>query len=303
MRHDYLKRRHLGLNMQAPHCPPLEPEIKCAVIERLRTLRGLPPNFIIANEFVTDDWRRRADLLVIDKALWAFEIKSAADRLDRLEGQVDAYLQRFDKVTVVVDAVHETAALAAVPEGVEVWVFHPAVDGGPFSWRVPKRGRRELNSAPERLIPMLTARELRQLASEHQLPRGNGRRAALAAAAHAVSPAKLRKAVLASLAARYEKTSLEFWAEVGSSDVTPEKLSLLSPYLALRQPEPELEPAMDLGQLAQAFRTMIEEARIAFGAPISDENAIFRDWSRTPPELSPFGPVPEDIQARLRAVA
>lgn len=287
----------------ALHSSPLEPEIKCAVIERLRALRSLPARFIIANEFVTDDWRRRADLLVIGKALWAFEIKSAADRLDRLEGQVEAYLRRFDKVTVVVDAVHETAALAATPEGVEVWVFNRASDGGPFSWRVPKRGRQELNSAPERLIPMLTARELRQLASEHQLPRGNGRRAALVAAAHGVSSTKLRAAVLASLAARYEKTSQDFWAEVDSAAVTPEKLSLLSPYLALRQPEPVSEGAVDLAQLAQAFRSMVEEARIAFGATDSDENTIFKSWSRTPPELSPFGPVPEDIQARLRAVA
>lgn len=289
--------------MTAPHCPPLEPEIKCAVIERLRTLRGLSPTFIIANEFVTDDWRRRADLLVIDKALWAFEIKSAADRLDRLEGQVDAYLQRFDKVTVVVDAVHEAAALAAVPQGVEVWVFHRAVDGGPFSWRVPIRGRRELNSAPERLIPMLTARELRQLASEHQLPRGNGRRAALAAAASNLSPAKLRSAVLAALADRYRRTSQEFWTEVGSAAAAPKHLAHLSPYLPLRQQEVEVEQSTDWTQLIRSFSELLLEAQRAIAPSMSDDGAVFRAWSREPPEQSPLGPVPADIRDRLRAVA
>lgn len=290
------------MNVLAPHRPPLESEIKCAVIERLRTIRGLSPNFIIANEFVTDDWRRRADLLVVDKALWAFEIKSAADRLDRLEGQVDAYLRRFDKVTVVVDAVHMAAALAAVPEGVEVWVFQ-AVDGGPFSWRVPKRGRRELNSTPGRLIPMLTARELRQLASEHQLPRGNGRRGALAAAASDLSPAKLRRAVLTALADRYRRTSQDFWATVGSSAVTPEHLAHLSPYLPLRQNEVEVEKLTDWTQLIRSFRELLVDAQQAVVSPMSDDGAVFRAWSREPPEQSPFGPVPADIRDRLRAVA
>lgn len=289
--------------MQAQHCPPLEPEIKCAVIERLRTLRGLSPNFIIANEFVTDDWRRRADLLVIDKVLWAFEIKSAADRLDRLKGQVDAYLQRFDKVTVVVDAVHEVAALAAVPEGVEVWVFHPAVDGGPFTWRVPKRGRRELNSAPERLIPMLTARELRQLASEHQLPRGNGRRAALASAASNLSPAKLRNAMLVALADRYRRTSQDFWAAVGFSAATPGDLAHLSPYLPLRQHQVEVEKSTDWTQLIRSFSELLVAAQRAITPSLSDDGAVFRAWSREPPEQSPFGPVPVDIRDRLHAVA
>jgi hypothetical protein len=281
---------------------PLEPEIKCAVIERLRGMCGVSPNFVIANEFVTDDWQRRADLLVVDKFLWAFEIKSAADRLDRLGGQVSAYLQRFDKVTVVVDAIHEAAALANVPTGVEVWVLQWGACGERYSWRTPQRGRRTPNTSIERLIPMLTARELRQLASEHQLPKGNGRRATLATAAHSLSPTKLREAVLGALATRYRKTSDEFWSAVGAQKVVPDHLALLSPFLALRQQETPLQ-APDWTQLLQSFDCLLDEARKTFLPSGSDENTIFRDWSRSPPEASPFGPVPPDIQARLIAIA
>jgi hypothetical protein len=58
----------------------------------------------------------RADVVLVNGDLHAFEIKSASDTLQRLSGQMTAYNRVFDGVTLVTCGNHLARALGAVPE-------------------------------------------------------------------------------------------------------------------------------------------------------------------------------------------
>ncbi len=96
-----------------------EQDIKVAVISKLRN-RGAVGHSVIVNEMVFGGRDRRADLVVANGHLQAFEIKSDVDSLSRLAGQVDHYLSYFDKLTLVVSSKYVGQALAT-DERVGVW--------------------------------------------------------------------------------------------------------------------------------------------------------------------------------------
>ncbi|MGE6993701.1 sce7726 family protein [Pseudomonas sp. NPDC047961] len=96
-----------------------EQDIKVAVINRLRN-RVAVGDSVIVNEMVFGGRDRRADLVMANGHLQAFEIKSDVDSLSRLEGQVENYLSNFDKLTLVVSSKYVERALAT-DERVGVW--------------------------------------------------------------------------------------------------------------------------------------------------------------------------------------
>ena len=57
----------------------------------------------------------RVDLAVVDESLDGFEIKSSRDDLRRLPGQMAAYGQVFDRMTIVLGAAHLEAARDSLP--------------------------------------------------------------------------------------------------------------------------------------------------------------------------------------------
>lgn len=67
-------------------------------------------------EFWIPASHERADLVVVNGSLAAYEIKSARDRLDRLPRQVSAFSKIFDHCTLVVAERHFERALPAIPE-------------------------------------------------------------------------------------------------------------------------------------------------------------------------------------------
>jgi hypothetical protein len=87
----------------------------------------------------------RADVVVLDDELSAYEIKSAADTLVRLPHQARAYGAIFDYVTVVATANHLAGVLDLVPEW---WGVILASDRGDatslMTLRLP-----ELNPSPD----------------------------------------------------------------------------------------------------------------------------------------------------------
>ena len=62
----------------------------------------------------------KADIVILNGTSTVYEIKSERDRLDRLAGQLDAYLQVFARVNVVAGANHVAQVLKSVPEQVGV---------------------------------------------------------------------------------------------------------------------------------------------------------------------------------------
>jgi len=58
----------------------------------------------------------RVDIAVINGKLHGFEIKSEADTLERLEGQILAYNQVFDTMTIICGQNHLDSIISLVPE-------------------------------------------------------------------------------------------------------------------------------------------------------------------------------------------
>lgn len=67
--------------------------------------------------------RRRADLISAEEGMIiGYEIKSAADRIDRLVEQLDSYTQLFDFVYVVCDSKNISAIRKLAPERIGIYL-------------------------------------------------------------------------------------------------------------------------------------------------------------------------------------
>ncbi|MNJ42192.1 hypothetical protein D3C77_371490 [compost metagenome] len=71
--------------------------------------------------------RRRADLICAEEGMIAgYEIKSAFDRIDRLESHIQSYAQIFDYVYVVCDSRHLESIRRITPERIGIYLCTPA---------------------------------------------------------------------------------------------------------------------------------------------------------------------------------
>lgn len=145
---------------------PQETRLKAAVIDRLMDSYQVDDEAVIISEMVVANWSRRADVVLANGKLWAFEIKSEADNLSRLAGQIEAYQLHFEKVIVVAAAKFEDAIIAAVPEGVGVWIAGDAAD-----LREKVRPRQSELSVSASLS-LMTATELRALLTANGIKPG-----------------------------------------------------------------------------------------------------------------------------------
>lgn len=122
-----VRQRHaLGLHpgtppVPAPTAPALEQPtqlgdapIRAALRARLarHLQRG---DAVLLEELGLCRGQVRADVTLVNGALHAYEIKSDRDTLHRLLPQAAMYAKIFDRVTLVVGARHQAAALALIP--------------------------------------------------------------------------------------------------------------------------------------------------------------------------------------------
>jgi hypothetical protein len=68
----------------------------------------------LASEVVIDGYRGRVDLALFNGHMHAFEIKSDADRLDRLPNQLNRMLDHFERVVIVCTERHRKRVEAIV---------------------------------------------------------------------------------------------------------------------------------------------------------------------------------------------
>ena len=81
----------------------------------LRRIRSEQPESRIVDEMVLLRGLVRVDVAVINECLHGYEIKSAADNLERLPAQQAAYRKVFEKMTLVADERHVEEAVKMVP--------------------------------------------------------------------------------------------------------------------------------------------------------------------------------------------
>jgi hypothetical protein len=100
----------------------------------------------------------RIDLAVLNERLHGYEIKSAADRLDRLEQQAAGYSSVFDTVTLVTEQRHLERALTIIPAWWGIMLAEEDADGG-FSLRTIRRACRNPGVDARRLAELLWKNE------------------------------------------------------------------------------------------------------------------------------------------------
>lgn len=92
-----------------------DPEIRHKLRARLVKAHAAEQDTLIIDELGLCSGLVRADLVVVNGSLAAFEIKSERDTLARLQEQVRIYSRVFDRATIVLGARHIEAAMQQVP--------------------------------------------------------------------------------------------------------------------------------------------------------------------------------------------
>jgi hypothetical protein len=172
-----------------------EIEIRKALQARLAaSAQGAGAAFIA--EMFLDGFSRRADLVMANGKLAAFEIKSDRDSLDRLDGQLQSYIRFFEQVTVVCAERHLPGVLAKAPP--EVGVLRVSPDGEIKTVRSPKTLG---GHAAKEWLSFLPVDEVRALLRGHGFLVA-GTREVLLARAGQISISTIRAFVLAYLKRR-----------------------------------------------------------------------------------------------------
>ncbi|MBF0167721.1 MAG: sce7726 family protein [Alphaproteobacteria bacterium] len=180
----------------------LEADIKAALIDRLIDSGEISGDAILIDEVPIADWSRRVDLVVANGKLQAFEIKSEADSLDRLEGQVENYQRLFDKVTVVCAERFVESILERTRDEVSVLVVQSG-DGHIF-FRQARRGKIMEVTEPSNILALLRRKDMEALLREYNRPIPSGAmRNKLEELASDLPRAALKRAALAVMKSKY----------------------------------------------------------------------------------------------------
>lgn len=166
-----------------------EQEIKTLLKAKLaNSQHGQGAAFV--SELFIDSFARRADLVMANGKLSAFEIKSDRDTLDRLDGQLETYLKLFEQVTVVCAERHQAGVVERTPDGVGIWVLSES-----GSFKVLKRAKTYKQVAHHSWLSFLPVDELRNLLATHGLQR-SGTRETLTIRATGIARTHVRQYVL-----------------------------------------------------------------------------------------------------------
>lgn len=200
----------------------LEPHIKASLINHLRRINYIDLGTPIFSEFSISTSSRRADLCVVHKGrLTAFEIKSEADSLYRLKGQLSDYVNYFDKVVVVTAPKFTNQIINQAPKDVGVWEVSNDV--------ITKKRRGSFNLIQDntRIASFLRKKEVKTLLSKARVPEGSS--------LSELSKRRVRDFVIHKLSEKYRPHYQQFWNEVENRDVSISDLELLSPFIHSRR--------------------------------------------------------------------
>lgn len=128
------------------------------------------PDTRVVHELGLRSGNSRVDVAVINGLLHGFEIKSSADRLDRLPAQVEAYGEVLDKVTLIVADKHLERALSIIP----LWwgVRRVFVDNrGELGFRLVRPDRTNRHIVPLALAELLWRDEAASILAELDAPK------------------------------------------------------------------------------------------------------------------------------------
>lgn len=212
----------------------LEPQIKAAFINKIFSEKN-PEDQLILNEFNIENSARRVDLVVISKnMIEAFEIKSEADSLNRLEGQIKKYSEYFDKVTVILAKKHRKKALEILSKDIGIWEFDEN------RLKIIKKGRKKVITKKMNIMKLMTALELKKLSRNLNIKTNSYKRKDLELLLSNQPTKKIREAAINAIAERYKKRYINFLEKTSGKKIMQEDLYLLSshekPYKTKEKP-------------------------------------------------------------------
>ncbi|HHI5022223.1 TPA: sce7726 family protein [Vibrio parahaemolyticus] len=197
----------------------LEPDIKALTINYLRDKNIINENSIIMSELTVGNFSRRVDLAIYSQGkLLAFEIKSEADSLNRLSGQIDKYLEYFDKVVVVSDKKFVSMLTDSLPENVGLWEVNKS------KIKVRQRGRLQQKIDSSKLIDMMDLIDLHKLSSKLKSEAHKDIEKSL----ESVPYKTLRQGVEATLERKFSSVTRSFMDATKNRKVVREDIKILS---------------------------------------------------------------------------
>ncbi|EHD19592.1 MULTISPECIES: sce7726 family protein [Brenneria] len=211
-----------------------EKEIKKTVLNYLLNKSELNKDVTVINELTIDSFSRRLDLAVLtNKRIVAYEIKSDADSLYRLSGQLEKYRQYFDKIIVVTTPKHLDNILNLVSDNIEVWeVVEQKIT-------IKKRGKASKVESKANYLDLLRVQDMRKLASAFNIPLGKGGKKEIKNIItdnlNKISYEKLKSFVIDIMSQRFKLTSTNFLENINvGNKVTVNDLDFLSPYSKIK---------------------------------------------------------------------
>ena len=208
----------------------LEPEIKAMILNHLKDTQRLDKQTTIINELTVDGYSRRVDLVTVNqKRMIAYEVKSEADSLHRLDGQTKKYLEYFDKVVIVAAKKHIDKIMNIVPKNVAVWEI--STEGV----KIRQRGKMNSSIVKSKIIDLMKVNELIKLSNQFNLILSSKNRRSAATALNVLPLSTLKNAALYYIQERFSFSNSLFWKHFSSNKALPRHIKLLSPYKETRE--------------------------------------------------------------------
>lgn len=207
----------------------LEADLKSLTLNELIARRAINEQSLIMSELTLDNFSRRVDLAFsYGNRLTAIEIKSEADSLYRLEGQIDVYQRYFDKVIVVADSKFIPVISNNLTKDVGIW----EVKDGKI--RILRKGILRKDISSQNLIKLLDVTDLARLASQTKI-KCEKNRASLEEALLLVSKNSIRNAVIDSLERKFRYATNKFKEKTLNKPIENDDVLILSRFLQQRQ--------------------------------------------------------------------
>jgi len=209
----------------------LETDIKSLVLNELKTKNLLQKGSLVMNEYTIGNFSRRADLVVTTKnKMYSFEIKSASDSLNRLEGQVSKYQEYFDKVIVVADPKFIPKILDLVPNEIGVW------EASSNNLSIKRRGVQSAKVDNSKLIDHMDVADLSKIATFLNIDCKKDRNSLVKCLSNA--PNKLLRAkVFETFERKFGNISERLWNATLDSPIESHHISKLSRFREAKQRE------------------------------------------------------------------
>lgn len=184
-----------------------EPELKAALIDGLFNEGMVDEQSVIVSEMPVSGMSRRADLVLANGRLLAFEIKSDGDKMNRLEGQLATYQRSFEGVVVICGSRHAANVLRSTDSTVGVFVVEERGHGGSTMLRKPHIRHLDASAALQHMHGRDLYRLLRRVGMT--IPDLTDR-SSLEKVARNLPAATLRAAAISAIKERYRTPYTDF---------------------------------------------------------------------------------------------